>query len=213
MAELSVTGQAELVKLLAKKDTWTPPVRLAEFLGLILKTIAVNQYKNLYEELDPRDLYALTRIKLNRAMAGGKLDMNELVKAGAAAGLLYVRVTPNRRSDSGPVLKKDGSLVNVGDKHADVKQVNGLGKRYEAPPPPPAKPPEPTENTSFLKGWKCPSCGSLGPFEFKCACDVVVTDSGVIAARNVKVNTFSSCKCQKCSTVRRVCNFSKKGKK
>ena len=62
-------------------------------------------------------------------------------------------------------------------------------------------------NTHFLKGLKCPSCGSLEPFDIETKVVTEVFDSGIGELSDIDWNDDTYCHCVNCKFTGTVINF------
>lgn len=206
MAEVKPSGHADLAKLLAKKPTWEPPGSFHRFITLVRQAITTSRYKDLYRDLDPRDLQGILRVKSHRCLRGGELDLEKVVDVGSYAGLLFMRMTPEQ-GDPGVVVRKTGEVVDVSSP-TRIEQVN-----KPAPPPLPPPPPPRTSNDNCLKGARCPKCKSLGPFRINVFCQAVVHDDGVNDTTSHDWTDASHCICLECGFAASYRRFRERKKK
>jgi len=200
MADIKLSGHADLAKLMAKLCTWNPPKSFDRYLKLLGQVILTSRYKGMYKELDPRDLQGQLRIKTHRCLRDGELDLKEVVDVGAYAGLLFMRMTPDDKPEVRGIVRTVGSTVEVGT----PKQMEQVNK------PALVSPPAKTENCGYLVGLKCPKCHSLEPFEILSTSTLCVGDTRIeqpIAATWTNKSPCCCVRCGHCSGVRsfRVC--------
>lgn len=67
------------------------------------------------------------------------------------------------------------------------------------------------QNNNCLSGMKCPSCGSLEPFEINARATFEVFDSGTEGYYEVAWENDSDCLCLECSFYGKVAEFKLKG--
>ncbi len=55
-----------------------------------------------------------------------------------------------------------------------------------------------TANTNCLKGFRCPKCGSEGPFKIEATCLVLVHDDGIEDGEGYEWDDSAWCACREC---------------
>lgn len=66
-------------------------------------------------------------------------------------------------------------------------------------------------NDNCLKGFKCPDCGSLGPFAIVSTVVAIVNDDGVNEYLETEWNEDSPCQCVECTHEDIVSHFCRMG--
>lgn len=196
MADIKLSGHADLAKLLARKRTWEPPKSLGEYLTLMGQVVLTSRYKDMFKELDPRDLQGILRVKAHRCLRDGELDLEEVVDVGAYAGLLFMRMKPEALPEAGVTVRKVGPTVEVGTS-GQLEQVNK---------PKPVLPVK-TENRGLLVGMKCPKCGSLAPFDLRVEATARLSDERMEQFWQLLWKETAKCVCVKCAYTARVRDF------
>lgn len=100
MADIKLTGQADIDRLMAKQDTWKPPAELDAYLAAARKVITASRYKDMYRELKPELIQAIIKVKAHRCLRDGVMDLEELVDIGAYTALLMLRMTENTNTNN-----------------------------------------------------------------------------------------------------------------
>lgn len=233
--EIELSGQEELAKLMAKKDTWLPPSGIVRYLGLVLKNLATSRFKDMYRELDPRDIHSALKISVHSCLRDDVLDMQKLIETSTIAAELFLRTSPGDceqatlqsmmqqvrmiETQEVPVVPglhmtksqgDDAKLVGVGDeKQGD--QVTGPKEEVEPDELVLDGTPEvEAENSNCLIGIKCPKCESLGPFRIASLCSAEVHDDGIESSTNYEWDETSACSCLQCHENGKVEDFMEK---
>lgn len=92
MADIKISGEQDIDRLMKKPDRWEPPAMLDEYLASVRKVVSASRYTDMYRELAPELLHAIIRIKAHRCLRNGEIDVEELVDIAAYAALLRLRV-------------------------------------------------------------------------------------------------------------------------
>jgi len=95
MADIKISGEQDIERLMKKPDRWTPPAMLDEYLAAVRKVVSASRYTDMYRELEPELLHAIIRVKAHRCLRDGEIDVEELVDIAAYAALLRLRVANN----------------------------------------------------------------------------------------------------------------------